>query len=241
MFTAVPPRYDVVNRIITWGQDARWRRLAAKECLRGAPRRVMDLCCGTGDLALEMARIAASSPAIMGLDFSRPMLELAAAKDAGSGPGPGSGPGSGAESGAESAISYVQGDACGLPFRDGYLDCIGVSFAFRNLTYRNPRALRYLAEVLRVLRPGGRLVIVESSQPESKAVRRLFHFYLRGFVARIGRLLSGHRPAYALLAESAARYYTPGELERLLLDAGFSAFSSRSLMFGAIAIHIAVK
>ncbi len=72
-------------------------------------------------------------------------------------------------------------------------------------------------------------------------MRRLFHLYLRGFVARTGRLISGHRPAYALLAESAARYYTPGELERLLLDAGFSAFSSRNLMFGAVAIHIAVK
>jgi demethylmenaquinone methyltransferase/2-methoxy-6-polyprenyl-1,4-benzoquinol methylase len=227
MFTAVPPRYDLVNRIITWGQDARWRRLAAEECLRGAPRRVLDLCCGTGDLALQTASLTNDSVAILGVDFSRPMLELAAAKDR--------------HAHLRSGVSYVEGDACGLPFRDGCLDCIGISFAFRNLTYRNPRALRYLAEALRVLRPGGRLVIVESSQPASRPVRRLFHLYLRGFVARIGRLISGHRPAYALLAESAARYYTPGELERLLLGAGFRAFSSRGLMFGAVAIHVAVK
>lgn len=227
VFAAVPPRYDLVNRVITWGQDSRWRRRAAQECLGGKPGRVLDLCCGTADLALEMARLAEQGTEVMALDFSRPMLALAREKDG--------------RSAAPGRVSYLYGDAAGLPFADNGLDCIGIAFAFRNLTYRNPRALRYLAEALRALRPGGRLVIVESSQPARLPVRRAFHLYLRGFVARVGTWISGNTPAYQLLAESAARFYTPVDLERLLLEAGFSRFASRGLMLGAVAIHTATK
>lgn len=224
---AVPPRYDLINRVITWGQDNGWRLLAARECLDSSPKRLLDICCGTGKLAIDMAGIAGSSTRIVGVDFSLPMLELAVTETGRSNSG--------------ERVSFVHGDAAALPFPDGHFDCVGIAFAFRNLTYKNPLTLRYLAEIARVLHPGGRFVIVESSQPRVRLIRKLFHLYLRTFVFRLGYLLSGNRGAYRYLAESAARFYTPDELRKLLLSSGFSRFLSRPLMFGTVAIHIAVK
>jgi demethylmenaquinone methyltransferase/2-methoxy-6-polyprenyl-1,4-benzoquinol methylase len=227
MFTAVPPRYDLVNHVITWFLDIRWRRKAAEECLRAGPRRVLDLCCGTGDLALNLAGRMSAGTEITGLDYSQPMLEIAAGKAAASGRG--------------ATVSFLEGDAASLPFPDGYYDCVGISFAFRNLTYKNPMTASYLAEVVRVLSPGGRFVIVETSQPGSKLVRGLFHLYLRCFVARVGQWLSGNKGAYNYLAESASRFYAPGEVREQLLGAGFSGFIHKPLLLGATAIYVAIK
>lgn len=222
MFTAVPPRYDLVNYIITFGFDRRWRRAAARMCLDAQPRRVLDLGCGTGDLAIAISRLARGLE-ITGLDYSQPMLEIARRKA------------------GELGITFINGDAAGLTFPDGHFDCVGISFAFRNLTYRNPLTSRALSEVLRVLKPGGRFVVVETSQPESKLIRWLFHRYLLCFAAKAGYWLSGNRGAYRYLAESAAGFYMPEEVERLLLDAGFRQVSYRPLLFGAAGIHIAVR
>jgi demethylmenaquinone methyltransferase/2-methoxy-6-polyprenyl-1,4-benzoquinol methylase len=224
---AVPPRYDLINRVITWGQDNAWRLLAARECLDSSPKRLLDICCGTGKLAIDTAGIADSNTRIVGVDFSLPMLELAVTEAGRSNSG--------------ERVSFVHGDAAALPFPDGHFDCVGIAFAFRNLTYKNPLTMSYLAEIARVLRPEGRFVIVESSQPRVRLIRKLFHLYLRTFVFRLGYLLSGNRGAYRYLAESAARFYTPDELGNLLLSSGFSRFLSRPLMFGTVAIHVAVK
>jgi demethylmenaquinone methyltransferase/2-methoxy-6-polyprenyl-1,4-benzoquinol methylase len=141
----------------------------------------------------------------------------------------------------DSRVAFVCGEAGSLPFPSGTFGCIGTSFAFRNLSYKNPGTPQYLAETLRVLEDGGRFVIVETSQPGNRLVRGLFHVYLRYFVRSVGAWLSGNRPAYNYLAESARRFYTTAELRRLLLDAGFSRVSSQDLLFGAVAIHTAVK
>jgi demethylmenaquinone methyltransferase/2-methoxy-6-polyprenyl-1,4-benzoquinol methylase len=227
MFMAVPRHYDLINRLFTLGFDERWRHETAQECLKEQPRDILDLCCGTADLALELAGISYGSSRIVGIDFSLPMLEIAREKT---------------ESFRLSdRVALVYGDTAALPFPDGQFDCIGISFAFRNLTYKNPRALRYLTEVLRVLRQGGRFIIVESSQPRSRLVRSLFHLYMRGYVSRLGRLLSGNRGAYRYLAESASRFYTVEELRNLMLEVGFSQFSSRRLALGTVAIHVATK
>ncbi len=146
MFTAVPRRYDLINHIITWGLDKRWRWKAARECLTLQPGKVLDLCCGTGDLAINLARLTKNNVELTGIDYSQPMLEIATKK---------------AEPLARGRkVSFIHGDAANLPFPDGYFDCVGISFAFRNLTYKNPLAQRHLAEVLRVLIPGGGYVIV---------------------------------------------------------------------------------
>ncbi len=227
MFTAVPRRYDLVNHVVTWCLDRRWRRKTAGECLTARPRRVLDLCCGTGDLAINIARLAESHVELTGIDYSQPMLEIAARKAVASGRG--------------RDISFIHGDAASLPFTDGYFNCIGISFAFRNLTYKNPMTSSYLSEILRVLSSSGRFVIVETSQPKSRLIRGLFHLYLRWFVSRVGYWLSGNKGAYHYLAESASRFFTPDEVRDLLLSAGFSNFSCRPLLFGAAAIYVAVK
>ncbi len=227
MFTAVPPRYDLINHLITWGLDKQWRWQAARECLASQSRKVLDLCCGTGDLTINLARLAENHVELTAVDYSQPMLEVATKK---------------AERLAGGRkISFIYSDAANLPFPDGYFDCTGISFAFRNLTYKNPLAQRHIAEILRVLKAGGRLVVVETSQPRAKLIRKLYHLYLRWYVSRVGYLLSGNRGAYHYLAESAARFYTSEELEELLVIAGFRQVSFRPLFWGAIGIYVAIK
>jgi len=225
MFTAVPPRYDLVNRIISLGMDKRWRRLAAAACLEGKPRRILDLGCGTGDLTINLARMAIESVEITGLDYSLPMLERARQKTAGAG--------------VEKKADFVHGQATQIPFPDGYFDCVGISFAFRNLTYKNPLCQPHLAEVKRVLKRGGRYVIVESSQPDNPLIRTLFHFYIRAVVGPAGTLVSGHKGAYRYLTESMTRFYPPRDIRDILLAAGFKTVSYRLLFFGAAGIHVA--
>lgn len=227
MFSDVPPRYDLINSVITWNMDKRWRDLAARACLDNRPKRVLDLCCGTGDLAINIAYLAGYPLELQGLDYSQPMLERAERKAA--------------NVNGKIDIKFIQGEADRLPFSDRYFDCIGISFAFRNLTYKNPLAKKHLSEIVRVLKPGGRLVIVESSQPQSRLIRSLYHLYMRSFVARAGNWLSGNRGAYHYLAESASRYYAPPELKNLLIDCGFKKVSYHPLFFGAAGLNIALK
>ena len=227
MFTAVPPRYDFVNRIITLGLDSRWRRLAAETCLKNNPKTILDLGCGTGDLTVNIARMARKNTEITGLDYSRPMLEKARQKAD--------------KAGIGRLVRFIQGDAAALPFADAYFDCVGISFAFRNLTYKNPLAQAHLAEVKRVLKPSGCYVIVESSQPENPLVRALFNLYVRGFVAPMGIFISRNPGAYRYLSESITRFYTPSEVRDMLGAAGFRDISYRPLLFGATGIHVAFK
>jgi demethylmenaquinone methyltransferase/2-methoxy-6-polyprenyl-1,4-benzoquinol methylase len=227
MFTAVSPHYDLVNRIVTLGLDRRWRRLAAIACLENNPRRVLDIGCGTGDLSISIARLAGKNTEINALDYSLPMLELAQRKAA--------------KADLRLKVQFIHGEATRLPFPDARFDSVGISFAFRNLTYKNPAGMAHFAEVRRVLKPGGRYVIVESSQPENRIIRTLFHSYLRAFIKPAGILLSGNRGAYHYLAESAARFYSPGEVKDMLLVAGFRDISYRPLLFGAAGIHVAFR
>ena len=227
MFTAVPRRYDLVNHVITWCLDVRWRRKAASACLTNHPRKVLDLCCGTGDLAINLARLADRDTEVCGIDYSQPMLEIAAVKAKAAGLG--------------ENLSLVHGDVACLPFPDGYFDSIGISFAFRNLTYKNLLTEQYLNEIFRVLVPEGRFVIVESSQPKSRPIRKLFHLYLRWFVSRVGYWLSGNKGAYHYLAESASRFYGPDEVKDLLLSVGFKEVSYHPFLLGAAGIYVAVK
>lgn len=224
MFVAVPPRYDIVNHIVTLGLDVRWRNMAARECLSQEIKLFLDLGCGTGDLALTVSRLG-NGTSVIGLDYSRPMLDRAVIK----------------AREQRAAVGFIQGDAATLPFPDSSLDCVGISFAFRNLTYKNPNTSQYLCEVLRVLRPGGRFVIVESSQPPSAIFNWIFQRYIRWFVRPAGVLVSGNPGAYRYLAESVSRFYTAPEAVSLLQDAGFSRVTYRRLFFGAAAIHVAVK
>ena len=219
MFAAVPRRYDLMNRLLTLGLDQVWRRQAAAEVLAGFPAHVVDLCTGTGDLATLLRAMAPSDTRVTGVDFVRPMLEAAARKASG--------------------VRWVLADAGDLPLGDGSVDCVGIAFGFRNLVYRNPRRDAHLSEVRRVIAPGGRFVVVETSQPVHGTWRFLVHGYHRAVTGPVGGRLSGNGPAYRYLAASARLFYGPAQVERMLLEAGFAAVSHRPLLGGAACIHVA--
>ena len=227
IYDAIPHRYDLINRIMSLGLDQIWRRRAARECLAGNPGRVLDLCCGTGDLTMEICRISRDGTTVTGVDFSQPMLAVAEQKARSSGISP--------------KPCFVYADAANLPFPEDNFNSIAISFAFRNLSYNNPLIEQYLAEVLRVLKPGGRLVIVETSQPKSRLIESLYHFYLRQIVCRLGAFISGNQEGYRYLSESAAGFYSPEELTDLLSRAGFSQVCFCRHLLGATSIHIATK
>ena len=134
-------------------------------------------------------------------------------------------------------ITFTQGEVSGIPFPDEYFDCVGVSFAFRNLLYKNPLAGQHLAEIRRVLKTGGSFMAAESSQPRNRFIRWLGHLYIRTFVYWAGRLISGDKGSYKYLAESAINFYGPDELEKLLKEAGFREVAYRPFFFGAAGLY----
>jgi demethylmenaquinone methyltransferase/2-methoxy-6-polyprenyl-1,4-benzoquinol methylase len=225
MFTDIPPHYDLINHLITLGLDKGWRQQAALTCVKSKPNRILDLCCGTGDLALNIAKLADYGPGIKGLDYSQPMLDIAAEKTAL----------------AAKSIGFTQGDASRLPYKNEEFDCVGISFAFRNLTYKNALVEAHLSEIVRVLQPGGRFVIVESSQPGNGVIRALYHFYMRQYVARIGAWFSKNKAAYRYLAESACSYFSPSEMKDFLIQHGFRKVEYKPLFFGAAGVYVATK
>lgn len=227
MFMALPPRYDLINRIFTLGMDKKWRDKATLKCLSYRPRVFLDICCGTGDLSVNMAGMTSQEVSILGLDYSQPMLEKAVEKSK--------------EVSARVDFNLIQGDSSALPLNDESIDCAGISFAFRNMTYKNPLRQKHLAEIFRVLRKGGRYVIVESSQPESKFIRMFFRLYVHTFVFCVGYIISGNKGAYKYLVESVADFYTPEQIKEMLLNAGFSEVEYQPLFFGAAGIHVAYK
>jgi demethylmenaquinone methyltransferase/2-methoxy-6-polyprenyl-1,4-benzoquinol methylase len=216
IFTAVPPSYDLVNRLFT----------LRRECLADDPAKIMDLCTGTGDLAIRLAKMSDGGREITGYDYSMPMLDLAKHK---------------ALKVRHKKITFKQGDAAAIPFSDGYFDAIGIAFAFRNLTFKNHDTPKFLAEIHRVLRPGGRFVIVESSQPQWPWLRALFRFYTRFIVYPIGSLVSGNKTAYKYLSYSVINYYEPEEICDLLKSHGFSEVTFKRLSGGISALHVAIK
>lgn len=227
MFDAVPDRYDLLNRVLTLRLDERWRRRAARRCLEHRPSRILDLCCGTGDLALHISKQATTPLEIVGLDYSPGMLDTARKKAA--------------RINSTTTVSFLEGDAGSMKFPDEHFDVVGIAFAFRNLTWKNPLKDAALAEVRRVLRPGGRFVIVETSQPSSRLVRIGFHMYLSTAVASLGGLISGHGGAYRYLAESARRFYNAAEVSSMLSEAGLETTDMVPLLGRAAAIHVAEK
>jgi len=227
MFDAVPGRYDLLNRVLTLRLDERWRSRAAELCIAKNPSRMLDLCCGTGDLALHFRRKAREDAEIFGLDFSSAMLEIARDKAE-------------AEGWRETA-EFVEGDASQMKFADEHFDIVGIAFGFRNITWKNPITDQALAEVLRVLRPGGTFVVVETSQPTNRLLRYGFHTYLRTAVAVVGGMISGNGGAYRYLAESARRFFDADEVSSMLVQAGFEIEKVERFFGGVAAIHVAAK
>jgi demethylmenaquinone methyltransferase/2-methoxy-6-polyprenyl-1,4-benzoquinol methylase len=223
VFSSVPGRYDAVNRIVTLGLDQGWRRSAAREALRDGPAAILDLCTGTGDMAVMVARMSAPGATVVACDFVARMLEAARRKAI--------------RHGVDGRLLFGQADAAALPFRDGSFDVVTIAFGFRNLTYKNQNREAHLAQILRVLGPGGRLVVVESSQPESALLRAGFRGFLAAFVGPVGRMVSGEGAAYRYLSSSVRNFPGAARIAEMLEDAGFEGVGYRRLLGGSAAIH----
>ena len=211
MFDRIAPVYDVMNRVMTAGLDVRWRRLAATAVVQPG-NRVLDAACGTGDLAIADLKAGASK--VTGLDFSERMLERARRKDA--------------------RIDWVQGDMLALPFADSTFDAATVGFGVRNVADLE-LALR---ELRRVLRPGGRLAILEITKPRG-VLRPFFSLWFDRLVPLIGKALPGGS-AYTYLPASVKRFPDAESLVQLLEECGFGDVCVRLLAGSIVALHVGV-
>lgn len=222
--------YDRINHIFTFGRDRAWRRKAVVELLRKNPVRVLDLCTGTGDFVLEAARKANEGVELTGYDFSPDMLGVAREKFSRISQGEKIQP-----------VTFREGDAGEMPFEEGSFDALGITFGIRNLVYKNSSSDRHLSEINRVLRPGGQLVVLESSRPENPLWRLFNTIYLRFILPYLGGLISGNLKAYRYLANSSKNYYTIKEMGAILETAGFRVSGSRSLFLGSVMLLVLDK
>ncbi|MEN3342306.1 MAG: demethylmenaquinone methyltransferase / 2-methoxy-6-polyprenyl,4-benzoquinol methylase [Actinomycetota bacterium] len=209
MFDRIAPVYDPMNRVMTAGLDRRWRRITVEQVVRPGER-VLDACCGTGDLAVEARRRGAGE--VVGLDFSERMLERARRK--------------------EPAVDWVRGDVLALPFEDASFGSATVGFGVRNVTDLEA-ALR---ELRRVLLPGGRLGILEITTPRG-VLAPFYRVWFDHVIPLLGRLLPGGG-AYTYLPASVRRFPAPEELAGLLHDAGFADVRFRLFAGGIVALHV---
>ncbi|MBW3534061.1 MAG: class I SAM-dependent methyltransferase [Gemmatimonadetes bacterium] len=221
IFSEIAPRYDLLNHVLSLNIDRRWRRNAVDLLgWEGRPEGLyLDACAGTYDLSLELARRGAFRGRVVASDFARPMLVEGRGKLAGA------------------DVVPVCGDALRLPFPDASFDGATVGFGVRNLADLD----RGLRELARVLRPGGRLVILEFTVPPNPLLRRLYMLYFTRVLPVVGRLVSGHPWAYTYLPASVKEFPGPDALSERLLVAGFREASHRLLTGGIAALHVGVR
>jgi len=222
MFTAIAPRYDLLNHLLSMNVDRLWWRRTARtfaHVLARGDARVLDLCCGTGDMALALRRAGRGSRAAMvGADFSHAMLQRARRKFSGKG------------------IETLEADALELPFADGSFDLVVSSFGFRNLANYEAG----LREILRILAPGGEVGLLDFSEPQG-ALGRVYGFYFRRVLPRIGTLISGVRGPYQYLPASVGKFPAPEALLEQMRSAGFRQVSWTPYTFGIAGLFRGMK
>lgn len=218
MFARVVPRYDFLNHFLSLGRDIAWRKFTAR-ALRGPLERkesvAVDICCGTGDLAISLARFSAGK--VVGADFCRPMLVRAQEK----------------ASQVDSPAAFLEADALALPFADGTLDVVSVAFGFRNLADYSAG----LAEIYRVLRPGGCAAILEFSRVGWPVFGPVFRFYFHHVLPRLGTWISGVSGPYDYLPDSVSRFPDQEGLAAAMREAGFAEVSYHNFVGGVAALH----
>jgi demethylmenaquinone methyltransferase/2-methoxy-6-polyprenyl-1,4-benzoquinol methylase len=214
MFDAVADRYDRMNAVMTMGQERRWRGVVARALAVGPGDRVLDLAAGTGASSVPIEGLGARAVAC---DFSLGMLEVGRSR--------------------HPQLDFVAGDALHLPFTDNAFDAVTISFGLRNVADIDAA----LQEMARVTRPGGRIVVLETSAPLRQPLRAGHSVYVDRVLPRLARLVASNGEAYEYLAESVGEWPAPAALAERLAGAGWSSVSWRQLLMGAVALHTATR
>lgn len=217
IFNTITPHYDLLNRIMSARRDVYWRRFAVNR-LPNEVKKVLDVATGTGDLAIE---IASQRPQVevIGADFVEKMMRIAEAKTT--------------EKGLNTRINYVAGDATRLPFADNEFDSATIAFGLRNI----PDRLAAIKEIARVIKPGGKLIVLEMTFPENLKLRRFFTWYLNKMIPILGGVISGNPKAYRYLPDSIQDFLSPAQLTGLFQQAGLHSVKTFPLTFGLTYVH----
>jgi demethylmenaquinone methyltransferase/2-methoxy-6-polyprenyl-1,4-benzoquinol methylase len=221
MFDAIAGRYDFLNHFLSAGIDRRWRKCAIRSLQLTGRERVLDLCTGTGDVAIAAQTASPGATSVLGVDFAGAMLRVGREKLA--------------RLGLAKQIALVRGDATRVPVGDQLVDRVTVAFGIRNVE-DTAAACR---EMYRVLAPGGRIAVLEFAIPSAPGVRGAYLWYFKHVLPRFGRLISRHNAAYSYLPESVGAFATPDEFVKLLQQAGFSDISAVPLTFGIVYLYAA--
>lgn len=223
VFSEVAHLYELVNHVLTFGLDIPWRKRAAQVAAAGGGTLWLEVCSGTGEMATNLQKLAGPDAKIVVSDFSMPMVLKAHEK----------------EELREASISLT--DSQQLPFPDNTFDLVVISFATRNITTTRTRLTQFLREFHRVLKPGGRFINLETSQPTATPLRIAFRLYTKHVIKLLGRIISGSKTGYAYLAHTVPRFFNAEALSVILYESGFSKVNYVTMTFGAVAIHRAEK
>ena len=223
MFDAIAGRYDLLNHVLSAGIDRHWRTRAIRSLQLTGRERVLDLCTGTGDLAIAAARAHPPAARVVGVDFARAMLRVGEDKLR--------------RARLHDRVAMVQGDATRIPLGDASVDAVTIAFGIRNVERMDTAC----ADMHRVLKPGGRLAILEFAVPTTPVISTLYVWYLNRVLPRIGRALSRHNAAYDYLPASIGAFASPDEFVNILRQAGFSAMAPVRLTFGSVILYTATK
>lgn len=222
MFDRISPKYDALNHLLSLNIDKVWRRKTAKTVTKSHPNTLLDLATGTGDLAIALAKCNPQTH-IIGLDISEKMLDIGKTKIA--------------QRKLENQIELSLGNAATVPFEDNHFDAVTVAFGVRNFENLG----KGISEIQRVLKPAGKVFILEFSMPERWPVKQLYRFYFKRILPKIGRHLSKEPDAYTYLPESVERFPKPDDFMQLLSEKGLENCTKRTLSFGIATLYTAEK
>ena len=231
IFSSVPATYELINHILTLGFDTPVRRYTARFAVSDNSAFIthnselpkwLDVCTGTGEMAHCLSKYTKENTLVMASDFTLPMLQYARQR-------------------RTSLVRFTAADSIRLPFKDKTFDVVTISFATRNINVSHQNLLACLREFRRVLKPEGRFINLETSQPSSMALRRLLHIFVKTFVKPVGSLISGSEQAYAYLSNTIPRFYDADRFSEIILEAGFKECKYKRLLGGLAAIHQGIK
>jgi demethylmenaquinone methyltransferase/2-methoxy-6-polyprenyl-1,4-benzoquinol methylase len=222
MFSSIASRYDLLNRLLSFGSDTRWRRYAVKQVRFSENGRILDIATGTGDMTFAIAAATPASVTIVGVDFCKEMIEIATAKKE--------------KSIYSRRINYAIAPCEDIPFPEGTFDSATIAFGIRNLDDRN----QGLQEIHRTLKSGGRLIILEFSTPRSRFIRTIYHWYFCRLLPVIGGLFSKY-DAYKYLPESVLEFPAQEDFKQTMAAAGFSNIVHFTQTFGIVTIYVGEK